>query len=283
MTSVLLITLMGQPRILLAMARDGLLPPIFGRINSRGVPAFSTSLTGVFVCFASSLIPLSVLVELVSIGTLMAFFIVCLSVFILRRTRPDLPRKFKVPCYPVFPILGAVFCLVLMLSLRAQNWLRLVVWWAIGMVIYYFYGRVQGRINRPDEIDFNNVNSSSASNEKYSTLHEESGGEGSNINADNYAPYTESKDDLASNNNSNASSSSSSASHEVIELKNYPSASSSLSSASHRSNVAMLAQENQNQTVLPSVEEVIAVPHDEDDDEEEPSPIRQMNVSLRDS
>ena len=127
MTSVLLVTMMGQPRVTLAMARDGLLPmSFFGAVHpTYGTPYKSTVLTGCVVAALSSLIPLSILVELVSIGTLLAFFIVCVSVLVLRRTQPDVPRPFRCPWSPLIPSLGAFLCLMLMLSLPGSNWYRL--------------------------------------------------------------------------------------------------------------------------------------------------------------
>jgi amino acid transporter len=146
-TSVLLVTLMGQSRILMAMARDGLLPEsFFGAIHPKyATPYKSTILTGVIVAVISSLIPLSVLVELVSIGTLLAFTIVCLSIIILRRTAPNVPRPFLCPWVPVVPGLGAFVCIMLMLSLPSTNWLRLIGWLGIGMLIYVFYGHANAK------------------------------------------------------------------------------------------------------------------------------------------
>ena len=147
MTSVILVTSMGQPRVMLAMARDGLLPmSFFGAIHPKyGTPYKSTVLTGVFVSLLSSLVPLSVLVELVSIGTLMAFFVVCVSVIVLRYTQPDLLRPFRCPWSPFIPGLGAFLCLMLMLSLPGSNWYRLLVWLAIGLAVYYGWGRNNAR------------------------------------------------------------------------------------------------------------------------------------------
>ena len=143
MTSVLLVTMMGQPRVMLAMARDGLLPEsFFGAVHPKyGTPYKTTVLTGVAVALLASFVPLSILVELVSIGTLLAFLIVCVSVLVLRRTNPDLPRPFRCPWVPAVPLLGAFLCLMLMLSLPGSNWYRLAIWLAIGMAVYGFWGR----------------------------------------------------------------------------------------------------------------------------------------------
>jgi len=142
-TSVLLVMMLSQPRVLLAMARDGLLPPsFFGAIHERfRTPWKSTILTGIIVCVMSGLIPLGVLAELVNIGTLLAFVIVCAAVLVMRKTHPDAHRPFRVPFGPVFPISGIATCLLLMFSLPAENWLRLFVWLVIGLMVYVFYGR----------------------------------------------------------------------------------------------------------------------------------------------
>jgi APA family basic amino acid/polyamine antiporter len=141
LSSVMLVNLLGQPRILMAMARDGLLPKeFFSDIHPVfRTPYRSTALTGLFVATVGALVPLSVLVELVSMGTLMAFGFVNVSVSILRRTKPDLPRPFKCPYCPWVPGVGALSCFLLMLSLPSTNWVRLVVWFLVGMCIYKFY------------------------------------------------------------------------------------------------------------------------------------------------
>jgi APA family basic amino acid/polyamine antiporter len=142
-TSVLLVMMLSQPRVLLAMARDGLLPrSFFGAVHPRfRTPYKSTILTGAFVALAAGFIPLHFLAELVNIGTLLAFVIVCCAVIVMRRTHPDAERPFRAPLYPWVPILGVVFCVTLMLALGWQNWLRLFVWLAIGLAIYFAYGR----------------------------------------------------------------------------------------------------------------------------------------------
>jgi basic amino acid/polyamine antiporter, APA family len=141
-TSVLLVMMLSQPRVLLAMARDGLVPPsFFGAIHERlRTPWKSTILTGVFVGLMGAFLPLRILAELVNIGTLLAFVIVCAAVLIMRRTHPDVPRPFRAPLVPLTPILGILTCLVLMFSLPPENWYRLVVWLIIGFAIYFGYG-----------------------------------------------------------------------------------------------------------------------------------------------
>ena len=142
-TSVLLVMMLSQPRVLLAMARDGLVPEsFFGAIHEKSrTPWKSTILTGFAVALAAGLLPLRVLAELVNIGTLLAFVIVCAAVLIMRRTNPHAERPFRAPFVPITPILGILTCLLLMFSLPAENWLRLVVWLGIGFAIYFAYGR----------------------------------------------------------------------------------------------------------------------------------------------
>jgi APA family basic amino acid/polyamine antiporter len=142
-TSVVLVTMLSQARILLAMARDGLLPPgFFGDVHPRfRTPWKSTIATGVFAGLLSSLLPLRILTDLVNIGTLLAFVIVCAAVLIMRRTNPEAVRPFRTPFVPFVPILGIGTCLLLMFSLPAENWLRLGVWLLLGFAIYFGYGR----------------------------------------------------------------------------------------------------------------------------------------------
>jgi len=142
-TSVLLVLLLSQPRVLLAMARDGLLPyGFFGAVHPRfRTPYKSTILTGGVVSLMAALLPLDVLAELVNIGTLLAFVIVCVSVLVMRKLDPAAPRPFRCPWVPVIPILGTLSCLLLMFSLPAHNWMRLGIWLALGLLIYFSYGR----------------------------------------------------------------------------------------------------------------------------------------------
>jgi len=142
-TSVMLVLMLSQPRVLLAMARDGLLPEsFFGAVHPRfRTPWKSTILTGIMVGALASFIPLGILAELVNIGTLLAFVIVCLAVLVMRYIHPQAERPFRCPWVPVIPILGVILCLILMLSLPWGNWLRLCAWMAAGMFIYLLYGR----------------------------------------------------------------------------------------------------------------------------------------------
>jgi APA family basic amino acid/polyamine antiporter len=142
-TSVLLVMMLGQPRIFLAMARDGLLPKsIFAAIHPKfQTPWKSTIITGIFVMALAGFLPLRILAELVNIGTLLAFVIVCSAVLIMRKINPDTPRPFRAAWVPFTPIMGIIFCLLLMFSLPSENWLRLFVWLALGFLIYFLYGR----------------------------------------------------------------------------------------------------------------------------------------------
>jgi len=135
--------MLSQPRVWLAMARDGLVPPgFFGAVHPRfRTPWKATLLTGVFVAAMTGLVPLRILAELVNIGTLLAFVIVCAAVLVMRRTDPQAERPFRVPLVPLLPVLGIALCLLLMFSLPAENWARLGIWLVIGFVVYFGYGR----------------------------------------------------------------------------------------------------------------------------------------------
>ncbi len=149
LSSVILVMLLGQPRIFFAMAKDGLLPPAFARIHPRfKTPHFSTILTGSIAMILAGILPINILGELVSIGTLLAFAIVCVSIIVLRRTRPDLPRPFRTPWVPVIPALGALICVAQMLALPMDTWLRLIIWMAIGFLIYFLYGKKHSKLNK---------------------------------------------------------------------------------------------------------------------------------------
>src|SRR5438477_8081870 len=142
-TSVLLVMMLSQPRVMLALGRDGLVPnSFFGAVHPKfRTPWKSTILTGLFVTSMAGFIPLSILAEMTSIGTLFAFVIVCGAVLVMRRTNPDATRPFRAPLVPLVPILGILTCLLLMFSLPAENWYRLIIWVAVGLVIYFAYGR----------------------------------------------------------------------------------------------------------------------------------------------
>lgn len=141
-TSVLLVMLMSQPRIFFAMSRDRLLPQGVSQVHPKfGTPYITTIITCVVVALVAGLTEIQTVGEMTSIGTLFAFVVVCAAVLRLRQTRPDAPRPFKVPFGPVFPVLGIVSCLYLMLSLPVLTWVRFLVWLDLGLIIYWFYGR----------------------------------------------------------------------------------------------------------------------------------------------
>jgi len=142
-TSVLLVMMLSQPRVMLALARDGLVPKgFFGDIHPKfRTPWKSTILTGLFVAGMAGFLPLTLLAEMTSIGTLFAFVIVCGAVLVMRKTNPDAQRPFRAPLVPLVPILGILTCLLLMFSLPVENWYRLIIWLGVGLVIYFLYGR----------------------------------------------------------------------------------------------------------------------------------------------
>jgi APA family basic amino acid/polyamine antiporter len=147
LTSTIVVQVLAQPRIFMAMAHDGLLPAVAGRIHPRfGTPHLTTMATGAVVAAAAGLTPIDVLGHLVSIGTLFAFVVVSIGVIVLRRTHPDLPRGFRTPWSPVVPALSAIVSLLLMLSLPAATWERLLVWMALGVAIYFAYGYRRSRL-----------------------------------------------------------------------------------------------------------------------------------------
>ncbi|MEU4835252.1 amino acid permease [Streptosporangium sp. NPDC023615] len=149
--SVVLTVLYGQTRILFAMSRDGLIPKIFARVSPRRqVPVANTLIVAAFVSVLAGFIPLGQLAEATSIGTLFAFAIVNLGVLVLRRTRPDLPRSFRTPFFPVTPILGVIFCIVVMAGLAGVTWLAFGIWMAVGLLAYFLYGYRHSRLNGSD-------------------------------------------------------------------------------------------------------------------------------------
>ena len=140
--STMLVQLLAQTRIFYSMSRDGLLPTFFGVVHPRfRTPYLSTMFTGVIIAFAAGLLPIDLLGQLVSIGTLLAFVLVCIGVVMLRRTAPELERPFRTPLVPTVPILGAVICLAQMVGLPIQTWYRLLIWLVTGLVIYFAYSR----------------------------------------------------------------------------------------------------------------------------------------------
>ncbi|UJX39369.1 amino acid permease [Desulfovibrio sp. JY] len=151
LTSVILVFLLGQPRVFFSMSKDGLLPPAFAKIHPKyGTPVMTTLVTGLVVALAAGFFSIGILGELVSIGTLFAFAIVCAGVMVLRYRQPDLPRPFKTPLMPLTPILGCLSCLYLAGGLPVETWIRLVVWMAIGMLVYFMYGMKHSKLRDPE-------------------------------------------------------------------------------------------------------------------------------------
>jgi APA family basic amino acid/polyamine antiporter len=151
LSSVMVVMMLAQPRIFLSMSKDGLLPAWAGRVHPRfHTPHLSTLVTGVVVALAAGLTPIGTLGSLVSIGTLMAFVIVSFGIIVLRRTRPDLPRPFRMPWVPLLPLLSAAVSLTLMLGLPRATWERLVIWMILGVVVYFVYGRKHSRLRIAD-------------------------------------------------------------------------------------------------------------------------------------
>ena len=148
LTTVVMVLMLGQTRVLFAMARDGLLPRSLARTGSRGTPVRITVLVGVLIALAASVFPIGKLEEMVNVGTLFAFALVSAGVIILRRTRPDLPRAFRAPAVPLLPVASILACFWLMLNLTVLTWVRFIVWMAIGIVIYLLYGRSHSRVAR---------------------------------------------------------------------------------------------------------------------------------------
>ncbi len=154
LASVVLVMLMGQPRIFYSMSRDGLLPPVFGKIHPKfQTPYVTTVVTGVVAAVVAGFFPIALLGELVSIGTLLAFVIVCLGVMVLRYKRPNIPRPFRTPLVPIVPILGILICAYMMATLPGDTWIRLLVWMVIGLVIYFGYSVRHSKVaNQPAEV-----------------------------------------------------------------------------------------------------------------------------------
>jgi APA family basic amino acid/polyamine antiporter len=139
--SVILVMLMGQTRVFFSMSKDGLIPKIFSSVNPKTqTPAKSNFLFMLFVSAFAAFIPADVVGEMTSIGTLFAFILVCIGVWVMRRKMPELPRAFKTPLVPLVPILGIATCLFMMVFLPMDTWIRLLVWMLIGMDIYLVYG-----------------------------------------------------------------------------------------------------------------------------------------------
>ncbi|MFI5720952.1 amino acid permease [Nocardia sp. NPDC051750] len=148
LTTVVMVMLLGQTRVLFAMSRDGLTPRWLAKTGSRGTPVRITVIVGVVCALLAGFVEFGTLEEMVNIGTLFAFLLVSIGVVVLRRTRPDLPRGFRVPLVPYVPILAVLACLWLMVNLSVETWLRFVVWMALGLVMYFAYGRRHALLGR---------------------------------------------------------------------------------------------------------------------------------------
>ena len=149
-SSVILVMLLGQSRVFFSMSRDGLVPKVFSDVHPRyRTPWKSNMLFFVFTGLLGGFVPVSITGEMTSIGTLFAFILVCIGVWIIRVRRPDLERGFRVPAVPLVSILGIIACAAMIYGLGCMNWMRLLVWLLIGLVIYFAYGKKHSRINAP--------------------------------------------------------------------------------------------------------------------------------------
>jgi APA family basic amino acid/polyamine antiporter len=153
LTSVILVMILAQARIFLTMAHHGLIPPVFAKVHPKyRTPHVATAVTGVFAAIAAGALPIGLLGELVSIGTLIAFIVVCIGVLVLRYQRPELPRPFRVKGVWVVSMLGVAFCGAMAATLPRDTWIRLIVWTAIGVVIYFTYSYRRSKL-RSGEIE----------------------------------------------------------------------------------------------------------------------------------
>jgi len=149
LSSVILVMLLGQSRVFYSMARDGLLWPFVNKVHPKFQTPYITSIvTGVLVAFFAAILPIRDAAGLVSIGTLLAFVIVSIGIIVLRVREPNLPRVFKTPAYYIVAPLGAIFALYLMISLPWSTWRRLIIWFVIGMAVYFLYGRSHSKLNK---------------------------------------------------------------------------------------------------------------------------------------
>lgn len=152
MSSVILVLLTGMPRILYSMSNDGLLPPVVGKVHKKyRTPHITTIIVGSIVAIISGLFPIDLIGELVSMGTLLAFAMVCISIMLLRIKRPDMDRPFKTPFVFFVGSAGTAGCLYLMISLPGSTWVRLGVWTVIGLLIYFLYGRKHSKLNEMNQ------------------------------------------------------------------------------------------------------------------------------------
>ncbi|RVU91677.1 amino acid permease [Flavobacterium columnare] len=150
-TSVMLVMLMGQSRVFYTMSNDGLLPKFFGTIHPKYRTPWKTNIFFlVFVSIFAGFVPVSDLGHMVSIGTLLAFVLVCIGVLVMRQKMPEIPRAFKTPLVPFVPIAGILVCLYLMYSLPLESWMRLIIWMALGIIIYFIYGKKNSKLNNKE-------------------------------------------------------------------------------------------------------------------------------------
>lgn len=150
LSSVILVMMIAQPRVFYAMSKDGLLPPVFGKVHPKfQTPHINTLITGIIAAILAGILPIDILAELTNIGTLLAFTTVCIAVLVLRKTRPDLPRPFKTPMALLICPLGALGCLGLIYTLPMDTWIRLVVWTALGVLLYFCYGFWNSKLRQP--------------------------------------------------------------------------------------------------------------------------------------
>lgn len=153
-TSVILVDLMAQSRMFYSISRDGLLPKVFSEVHAKyKTPYKSNVVLCAFISLFAAFVPMRVVGEMTSIGTLLAFLMVCAGILILRKTDPDAVRPFRVPWVPLIPILGILTCLAMMLFMPLDTWLRLIVWLAIGMAIYFFYGKKNSKLRQSKALD----------------------------------------------------------------------------------------------------------------------------------
>ena len=151
-TSVVLTVLYGQTRITYSMCRDGLLPRKLGELNRRKAPMWATIAFGSLAAVVGAFFSLEEIAKLVNIGTLFAFLLVNVGVIVLRRAQPELPRQFRVPFVPLFPLIGAGLCLYLMSRQPAETWGRFLLWMLLGLIIYVVYGRRHSRLQRGEAV-----------------------------------------------------------------------------------------------------------------------------------
>lgn len=151
-SSVILVMLLGQSRVFYAMGKDGLLPRMFGDLHPKYKTPYKANLVILVIVGAfAAFIPGDIVGDMTSIGTLFAFILVCISVIVLRKTEPDMKREFKTPLVPLVPILGVLVCLAMIFGLGWTNWLRLIGWLALGLIVYFVYGKKNSRLNNPDK------------------------------------------------------------------------------------------------------------------------------------